>query len=367
MPLRHLLVACLVIGMLGACSKAPTPYQWALPKGIPEPIVPADNPMTVEGVALGETLFFDTQLSGNGTQSCASCHDPSRAFSDPRSFSVGSTGELTKRHSMALVNVAYNTSFTWAHSGLTSIEQQLLIPLFGEAPIEMGARLDDIELSSRLNTKAYRAQFKAAFGDATPTWDRVVKALSSYVRSLVSFDSPFDRYAYQGEDNALSEQAIDGLNLFFSERMECFHCHGGLNFTQSSKHENQQITLTPFHHTGLVDDDAGDLGLYEFTLKQEDKGHFRAPTLRNIALTAPYMHDGSINTLADVIDFYAAGGRAKAANHPRKSPFVPGFNITEEEKQALVAFLQSLTGEAFEKSSTNKVLITNSTAQESSK
>lgn len=351
MSLQRLIIGLGAVAMVTACSKSPTPYEWQLPDGIPAPIVPTDNPMTLEGVELGKRLFFDTKLSGNQTQSCASCHQPALAFSDNRPKSVGSTGEQTKRHSMALVNVAYTTTFTWAHNGLNSIEQQILIPIFGEAPVEMGATPFADEILVRLNTPEYRQGFEAAYGNADPTWDHVVKALASYVRSLTYFDSAFDRYAYQGDDNALSEQALAGLNLFFSERFECFHCHGGLNFTQSSKHENQRITLTPFHHTGLVGEGARDQGLFEFTLRDEDRGQFKAPTLRNIAITAPYMHDGSVATLSEVIDLYAAGGRGEAIEHPRKSPFIKGFDLSETEKVALIAFLNSLTDSSLQSAS----------------
>ena len=177
--------------------------------------------------------------------------------------------------------------------------------------------------------------------------------MSSFVRSLLSFDSPFDQYTYQGQDDALSDSAKRGMVLFFSERLECFHCHGGFNFTQSSQHEFQQLDLRPFHNTGLYNDDnqgaypVSDQGLIEVTLNAQDMGHFRAPSLRNIAITAPYMHDGSVKSLSDVIDFYAVGGRGAGQNSPLKSGFVKGFTLTEQEQQDLIAFLDSLTDKNF--------------------
>jgi cytochrome c peroxidase len=174
-------------------------------------------------------------------------------------------------------------------------------------------------------------------------------------------NSPFDRYAYDGVDSALSESAIRGMTLFFSEKLECHHCHGGFNFTQSTAHEKQLLDRKPFHNTGLyfLDSTGGypaqDIGLAEITLNEEDNGKFRAPSLRNVAVSAPYMHDGSLATLEAVIDFYAAGGhviesgplQGDGRKNPLKSTFVKGFEITGEEKKDLLAFLHSLTDPTF--------------------
>lgn len=339
--------------VIGACSKSPTPYSWNLPHNIPPPPVPADNPVTDESVILGEKLFFDKGLSANNTISCSSCHDPEHAFAEPKTVSVGANGDALNRNALALVNVAYNASFTWAHNNLESIEKQLMIPLFNEHPVEMGVTGNEKRILKRFEGSEYRALFEAAYGDDTPNLNNIVKALASYVRSLVSFNSAFDNYAYAQDDDALTPQQLEGLNLFFSERTECFHCHGGLNFTQSSKHSFQPFTAQPFHNTGLYNEDGkgsypeSDMGLYSVTHNKDDMGKFRAPTLRNIALTAPYMHDGSIATLDEVIEFYARGGNVAESPNPYRSPFIKSFAITEEEKAALVAFLQSLTDEEF--------------------
>ena len=341
--------------VIGACSKSPTPYSWNLPHNIPPPPVPADNPVTDESVLLGEKLFFDKGLSANNTISCSSCHDPEHAFAEPKTVSVGANGDALNRNALALVNVAYNASFTWAHNNLESIEKQLMIPLFNEHPVEMGVTGNEKRILKRFEGSEYRALFEAAYGDDTPNLNNIVKALASYVRSLVSFNSAFDNYAYAQDDEALTPQQLEGLNLFFSERTECFHCHGGLNFTQSSKHSFQPFTAQPFHNTGLYNEDGkgsypeSDMGLYSVTHNKDDMGKFRAPTLRNIALTAPYMHDGSIATLDEVIEFYARGGNVAESPNPYRSPFIKSFAITEEEKAALVAFLQSLTDEEFVK------------------
>lgn len=341
--------------VIGACSKSPTPYSWNLPHNIPPPPVPADNPLTEESIMLGEKLFFDKGLSANNTISCSSCHDPEHAFAEPKTVSVGANGDALNRNALALVNVAYNASFTWAHNNLESIEKQLMIPLFNEHPVEMGVTGNEKGILKRFEGSEYRALFEAAYGDDTPNLNNIVKALASYVRSLVSFNSAFDNYAYAQDDDALTPQQLEGLNLFFSERTECFHCHGGLNFTQSSKHSFQPFTAQPFHNTGLYNEDGkgsypeSDMGLYSVTHNKDDMGKFRAPTLRNIALTAPYMHDGSIATLDEVIEFYARGGNVAESPNPYRSPFIKSFAISEDEKAALVAFLQSLTDEEFVK------------------
>lgn len=351
--------------LLSACSDAPTPYQWQLPAGFPAPVVPAENAMSEAKVELGRYLFYDAALSANQRQSCASCHQQQHAFAEPRNVSVGSTGQAHRRNAPALVNVAYNTSQTWAHDGLQHIEQQLLLPLFGDNPVELGAGGHEQAILQRLTRPPYPELFAAAFNDNTPHFRHVVDALASFSRSLLSFKSRFDRYAYQQDDAALTEQELLGLNLFFSEKLECHHCHGGFNFTQATSHESQPLDRRPFHNTGLYYVSRPDLadkgypqqdtGLSEVTLNPADDGRFRAPTLRNIAYSAPYMHDGSLATLDEVIDFYAAGGLVTEVNgeksdgrtHPGKSSFVRGFALTEDEKQALLAFLHSLNDEQF--------------------
>ncbi|RVU33371.1 di-heme enzyme [Rheinheimera riviphila] len=355
-----------VAALLTSCTEAPpAPYVWKLPADFPKPTVPADNPMSEAKVELGRFLFYDQQLSGNGQQSCASCHQQANAFSEPKTGSVGSTGELHRRNALALVNIAYNKTLTWAHDGLTDIEHQLLIPMFGEQPVELGITGHEDKVLQALAREPYPKLFKAAFGDEQVDFQRVTQSLASFVRSLLSLQSPFDRYAYQGDDSALSQQQINGMNLFFSERLECHHCHGGFNFTQSTSHEKQPLDRRPFHNTGLYFTDRQqvegqgypdkDRGLAEVTLNPADDGRFRAPTLRNIALSAPYMHDGSIATLPEVLQFYIEGGRNTAAGpyqgdgrrHPQKSAFVKGIDLTPEEQTALLAFLHSLTDPTF--------------------
>lgn len=348
-----------------ACSGDHTSkFDWKLPAGFPAPTVPADNPMSDAKVALGRRLFYDQRLSANQTQSCASCHKQEFAFTDGKPVSVGSTGQLTPRGSMALVNVAYNGTQTWANPALVLLEQQIPIPLFGERPIELGATGHEAEILSRYAADpVYPQQFADAFPDDTAplSFANTTKALASFVRTLISGNAPFDSYTYQNDKSALSPSAIRGLDLFFTERLECFHCHGGFNFSSSTTAANTAFDERAFHNNGLYNIGGGgsyppgNRGLFEFTGARDDMGKFRAPTLRNIALTAPYMHDGTLATLDDVIDFYSAGGRVIATGplagdgraNPFKSRFVPGFVLTPAERADLMAFLHSLTDTTF--------------------
>ncbi|WP_448548873.1 MbnH family di-heme enzyme [Thalassotalea fusca] len=359
-------LAVLSIAFVGACSeqKTPTPYKWPVVEGFPLPQVPADNPMTLEKIELGRHLFYDKNLSFNQTQSCASCHEQAFGFGENKPTSVGSTGQAHRRNAQALVNIAYNKTLTWAHDGITSLEQQILLPMFGESPIELGITGHEAEILQRFNSPEYQALFQAAFADQAISYDLIVKSLASFVRSLISLNAPFDRYAYYGEDNALNASELRGMNLFFSEKLECHHCHGGFNFTQSTSHEKQQLDRRPFHNTGLYNvinenGEAGypkkDIGLAEISTLARDNGRFRAPTLRNIAVSAPYMHDGSIATLGEVIDMYARGGRDVSSGeltgdgklNALKSQFVKGFELSEQDRTDLLAFLHTLTDEQF--------------------
>lgn len=336
-------------------------YQWSLPEQMPRPAVPADNPMSEAKVALGRRLFYDLRLSINNTTSCATCHLQALAFTDGKPRSVGATAELHPRGSMSLVNVAYLSRLTWANPLLEHLEDQALIPMFGENPIEMGMGSREHVLIELLRSDpVYNAALPAVFpGDADPySVLNAVRAIAAFVRSIVSFDSPYDRYL-AGDTTAISASAERGLQLFFSERIECFHCHGGFNFTDSTTHENARVERVGFHNTGLYNMDtngaypAENTGLYDMTGERRDMGRFRAPSLRNIAVTAPYMHDGSVATLEEVIAHYERGGRLIADGpyagdgrlSPFKSEFVRGFELTAEERTDLLAFLQALTDE----------------------
>jgi cytochrome c peroxidase len=348
--------------LLGAASPS---WQWPLPAWVPPPAVPADNPMSVAKVELGRHLFFDTRLSANGAMSCASCHDPALAFTDGKAGSQGVTGEIGTRSAMSLANVAYLPVLTWQNPQLTSLEVQALIPLFGEHPVEMGMAGREQQLFAMFgDDPTYRRLFAQAFpaearlGDAALySLSTLTKALASFQRSLLSFDSPYDRYRYGGEKDAISPAARRGEELFFGEKLECYHCHGGFNFTDNLKHARTPFPELGFHNTGLYNEDGlgaypkASPGIVEFTGEPRDAGRFRTPSLRNVAVTAPYMHDGSIATLHEVLrTHYARAGRAvhtgRPAN-PLRSEFIAGFELTETEIADVVAFLESLTDAQF--------------------
>lgn len=339
-------------------------FDWDdyVPAGLPTPRVPEDNRMTRAKVELGRQLFYDARLSGNGTQSCASCHRQELAFTDGRAHGIGSTGEAHARNSMSLANVAYAPTLTWASHLVDRLEDQALLPMFGDAPVELGLP-DAATLVDRLAAvPAYADGFAAAFPDRTDpiSVSAVTRAIAAFQRTLISANSPFDE-CMRGDDDALSASALRGMDLFFSERLECFHCHGGFNFSDSVDHAGLPEPVRAFHNTGLYDLDgngaypAHDRGLFELTGKRPDMGRFKAPTLRNIAVTAPYMHDGSIATLDEVIDHYANGGRDLAAgpyagagsSSPLKDEFMVGFVLEDRERDDLLAFLDSLTDEQF--------------------
>lgn len=340
-------------------------YPFPVPRGFPRPRVPRTNPLTREKVELGRHLFYDVRLSGNQTQSCASCHEQAHAFSDTKARAVGSTGQEHPRSSMSLANVAYATTLTWANPVLTTLEQQASVPMLGIDPIvELGLRGLEDEALGRLRAEPrYASLFSAAFpADPDPfTMPNVLRAIASFERTLLSGNSRFDRFRYGGDESALTAQEKRGLELFGSETLECFHCHGSFDFTDAVTHDAIPAGGGDFHNTGLynVDGKGGfpppNRGLIDFTGEPSDMGRFKAPTLRNVAVTAPYMHDGSVATLEDALEHYAAGGRTitsgpNAGNgsaNPFKSGFIVSFTIPAEDKAALVAFLRSLTDEEF--------------------
>ena len=249
--LRSSSVVVLVCAGLVACGKAE--YDWQIDAHLPRPIVPPDNPMSDAKVELGQRLFYDRRLSVNQTTSCATCHVQALAFTDGRARSVGATGEVHPRGSMSLVNTAYASRLTWANPLLDRLEDQALTPMFGDNPIEMGMGGRETELVELLrDDEVYVDLLPDAFpGDADPySVLNAVRAIASFTRSIVSFDSSYDRYL-AGDVAAMNAGAVRGMDLFFSERLECFHCHGGFNFTDSSTHENDRIDRVGFHNNGL--------------------------------------------------------------------------------------------------------------------
>lgn len=316
--------------------------------------------MTPERVELGRHLFYDTRLSGNGTQACATCHRQELAFTDGRALAVGSTGETHPRSAMSLINAAYRDTLTWADPSLRTFEEQILAPLLGTAPVELGlAGQEDRIYAELARDPVYRKLFLSAFPkvDSPVNRPNIVMALASFLRSIVSFRSPFDRYRFGGNAAAMSEAAQRGMNLFFSTRARCGGCHMahnvsidlGLNLDGGSKTASSPPDSPPvfmFHNTGLYNLPGpivyppDNTGLYRHTGDLDDVGKFRIPTLRNIAVTAPYMHDGSIPTLEEVLDHYVAGGRAP---NPRQSKSIEPLTLSAADRRELIEFLKSLT------------------------
>ena len=340
-------------------------FRWQLPAWVPPPVTPADNAMSAAKVELGRHLFYDKRLSADQTQACASCHEQAKAFTDGQATAKGITGEAGHRSAMALVNVAYLPTLTWANPHIKSLEVQALMPLFGTAPVEMGMAGKEQLLFERLRAEPrYVRLFAESFpreakqGDsALYSLSTLTKAIAAFQRTLLSFNSPYDRYKYGGDVQAISASAKRGEALFFGEKLECYHCHGGFTFNDNLQHSRLPHAESGFHNTGLYNTDGKGAyplhnpGIGEFTGAAQDMGKFRTASLRNIAVTAPYMHDGSIRTLEDVLRLhYAKAGRASLSGKgpsPLRSELVMGFDISNAEVNDLVAFLHTLTDTEF--------------------
>ena len=299
-----------------------------MPTGFPAPEIPPDNPLTIEGIALGERLFADPILSVDSTIACTSCHLPTHAFSDPRPLSQG-VGGLTSRHSMPLFNVLWNSSFFW--DGRTaSLEDQALEPV--QEPVEMGEDWDRVVAKLERHPE-YPALFARAFGDAPIDRRRVVQAIAQFERTLISADSKYDRWlAGQAELTPAEER---GFILFHTEAGDCFHCHVAPLFTDNE-----------FHNNGL-DLDPPDEGLAALTGKRLDRGKFKTPTLRNVEYTAPYMHDGRFQTLEEVVEHYDSGFHRTILTDPLLL-VRPNLDLDPADKRAIVAFLKTLSDPQFQ-------------------
>ena len=321
--------------LLAALPLAAETFHWDLPKGFPAPRVPVSNPMSDAKVKLGRYLFYDKRLSVNETQSCASCHKQELAFTDGRATALGATGRLHPRSAMSLVNVAYRGTLTWSNPNLQSLEAQARIPMFGEHPVELGLTgREQIVLDALSADPVYRDLFPRSFPEAPRpfTIENVTKALAAFERTIISARSPYDHYYTGGDRSAISDAAKRGEVIFFTDPVAgCFRCHSGSDFTDGT-----------YRNTALYAEYAApNTGIFEFTRRPADRGKFRVPTLRNIALTAPYMHDGSIATLEEVLDHYASGGRAH--DNPQRDPRMQRLALTEQNRKDLLEFLRSLT------------------------
>lgn len=310
-------------------SKPDTPYQLVYPSRFGEPFIPTDNALTVNRVALGKLLFFDPILSGDSSVSCSSCHFPSASFSDNKQFSNGIGGKTGPRNSMAIVNMAWASNFFWEGRAL-SLEAQAREPIIN--PVEMNNTIE--EAVARLNRhKDYPQLFFDAY-QRLPDEYSLLRAISAYERTLVSYNSRYDQFFYEDKFDVFSDSDVRGWQLFYGsgDKVHCGSCHSGNLFTNNA-----------FENNGLYVNYA-DQGRYEITKKSSDKGKFKVPTLRNIELTAPYMHNGSFKTLEDVIEHYASGGQG----HANQSTHVHSHNpLTAQEKVDLLNFLKTLTDTKF--------------------
>jgi cytochrome c peroxidase len=325
-----------------------TPYRLVISSLFPRPSLPLDNPLTEEGVELGRLLFKDKRLSANNSQSCQSCHSPAAAGADPgRAFSLGAESKPGSRNAMPFFNLAWKNAFFW-DGRAASLREQVLQPI--QNPIEMHESLTNVVSKLRnsrgeeaLTKMNYSFLFQRAFGTPDITADRIARALEQFLLTQTSHDSKFDR-ALAGEAR-LTEQEQRGFQLFNTEYdprheqfgADCFHCHGGPLFQNAA-----------FANNGL-DERSSDLGRYEVTKRNGDQGKFAVPSLRNVAVTGPYMHDGRFQTLEQVIEHYCSGVRRSATLDPNLAKHPDGgVPLAEEDKRALVAFLKTLTDYQFQ-------------------
>lgn len=303
-------------------------YPYKVPLGLKfAPDVPSDNPITDAKVALGKLLYFDKRISGDGTVSCATCHDPTKGWTDRSPVSTGIKGQRGTRSAPTVLNSAYMDVQFW-DGRAPSLEEQAKGPI--QNPIEMGST-HEATVKRIASVKGYAPLFKAAFGDDKVDIDRVAKAIASFERTILTGNAPYDRWQ-AGDKKALSAAAVRGMALFNDpKKADCAVCHSGFNFSDSA-----------FHNLGVGMKAAKpDLGRFDVTKKDKDRGAFKTPTLRNLADTAPYMHDGSVATLKDVVELYNRGGD--------KNPWLDGqirpLHLTPGEVDDVVAFLDALNGD----------------------
>lgn len=311
-----------------------TPIALKTPLGLPPVPVPADNPPTAETVALGRKLYYDARLSADNSISCANCHSPAFSFGDGKPVSSGVGGKTGTRSSPTVLNAAYNNVQFWDGRAAT-LEAQAAGPIAN--PVEMNLS-HEAAIGKLEADPAYRAEFEKAFGPGPITMDKVQKAIASFERTVIAGNSPFDRYQYGAEKKALSPAAIRGLAIFRdANKGNCAVCH-----TIEDKYA--LFMDGKFHNLGVGVNAQGeltDLGRFGETKVEADKGAFRTPTLRNIAKTAPYMHDGSQKTLKEVVDFYVGGGNS----NPYRDKEIKELKLNGQERADLVAFLEALTSD----------------------
>lgn len=311
--------------------------------------IPPKKNIASAKTALGRWLFFDNRLSYNQQKSCASCHDPKFCFSDGYRTSAGTDGFNVKHNAPSLINVAFLKQYTWGDSSIHHLVQQMNNPMFNEAPRELGIKGHESLVLDKIAADPY---YQKAFKEAFPNQpnpiqlDNIINAIAAYETILTSFNSKYDRYL-KGEKNALNAQELAGMKLYQSEKLQCANCHD-----KPTRSQHQDLV---YANTGLYNIDGNyplqDQGLYDYTGQAEDKGKFRIPSLKNVMLTAPYTHNGSVQTISEMIDIYAAAGRnisdglfkGDGTKHPNKSKLIQGFQLNSLERLQLIAFLNALT------------------------
>lgn len=320
-PLSFLLLSCIDNGELDE-RYVDQSVTLELPVGFPSPIFPEDNEPTKLRIELGKALFFDTRLSRDFTISCGSCHFQNLAFTDGKILAEGIEDRKSLRNAPTLTNVAYNDRF-FMDGGVPSLELQVLAPIHDKNEMDFAI----LEVLERLNEDVHLTKLAmSAYGrDLDPFV--LTRAIASYERTFISGNSRYDQYHFQNDSGALSSEEVRGMDLFFSEETNCGSCHTGFNFTDKL-----------YHNIGLYEV-YEDPGRERISYDKADVGKFKVPTLRNVELTGPYMHDGSVETLEEVVDFFASGG----VGHENQSPLVRPLDLTEQNKSDLVAFLRSLT------------------------
>lgn len=323
------LLPLLAFALFFACEKQqtepPAEPLLAVPEGFPAPVFPEGNELTPERWALGKRLFFDPVLSKDNTVSCASCHLPELGFTDGKAVSEGVEGRLGTRNAPTLGNVAYHPYFT-REGGVPTLEMQILVPIQEHAEFDFNILL----IAERLNAdNSYSQASRAAYGRA-PDAFVITRSIACFERTILSGGSRYDQFL-NGKNSALTAAERRGKDLFFSEKLACSQCHGGFNFTNYA-----------FENNGLYED-YPDPGRFRLTGEEADRALFKVPTLRNVDVTAPFMHDGSLPTLEAVVEHYNSGGK----NHPHKSGLVKPLGLTAAEKADLLAFLEALTDNDF--------------------
>ena len=307
-----------------------TPYIIETPYGFPDMKIPFDNPMTVEGIALGEKLFKDPILSADNTQACINCHQQKFSFSDPNQFSTGIDNIQGNRNASALINLGWNTSFNWDGSSLT-LEEQAFEPVTNSIEMHNTWMNVELELNSHSN---YPFLFKQAFNINYIDSIHIVKAIAQFERTLISTNSKLDRYLKNEEQLTISE--LNGYAIFNTEKGDCFHCHSTNMFMDNL-----------FHNNGLDNEPFTDLGRAKVTSNASDNGKFKTPTLRNVEMTAPYMHDGRFATLEEVVEHYDSGGKYSTTVDPLMKKLGVGLQLSNQEKMDLVSYLKTLTDNEF--------------------